>query len=317
MSVDEALKYIISMGVVPPPSRPRGSARRGAARRTALGIPLRPAQACEPNTAARSPRASRPDRHALRLGAPPARPRRRDLHRPARPRRPGAGGLRSGPRRDVRAPPSGCATSSSLRVTGKVRRRPEGTVNPDLASGEVEVLAHEIEILNPSLTPPFQIDDEQPAEKRAARVPLPRPAAPADAAQPAAAPPRGDGGAALPRRARLHRHRDADALQVDARRRARLPGALARAPRPVLRAAAVAAALQADADGRGLRPLLPDRQVLPRRGPARRPPARVHADRHRDLVPRRGRDPRADGRLVRSVFKEVLGVDAARTRSRA
>jgi aspartyl-tRNA synthetase len=58
-----------------------------------------------------------------------------------------------------------------------------------------------------------------------------------------------------------------------------------RARRPVLRAAAVAAAVQAAADGGRLRPLLPDHQVLPRRGPARRPPARIHPDRHRDLVP--------------------------------
>jgi aspartyl-tRNA synthetase len=47
-----------------------------------------------------------------------------------------------------------------LRIVGKVRRRPEGTVNPELRSGEVEVLAHEVEILNPSLPPPFQLDDE-------------------------------------------------------------------------------------------------------------------------------------------------------------
>jgi aspartyl-tRNA synthetase len=47
-----------------------------------------------------------------------------------------------------------------LKVTGVVRRRPEGTVNPNIASGEIEVLAHEIEILNPSLTPPFQLDEE-------------------------------------------------------------------------------------------------------------------------------------------------------------
>ncbi|HXZ54589.1 MAG TPA: aspartate--tRNA ligase [Burkholderiales bacterium] len=47
-----------------------------------------------------------------------------------------------------------------LKVTGVVRRRPEGTVNPNIASGEVEVLAHDIEILNPSLTPPFQLDEE-------------------------------------------------------------------------------------------------------------------------------------------------------------
>src|SRR3954467_1045533 len=42
-----------------------------------------------------------------------------------------------------------------LKVTGLVRRRPEGTVNPTLLSGEVEVLAHQLEILNPSVTPPF------------------------------------------------------------------------------------------------------------------------------------------------------------------
>ncbi|HSD60472.1 MAG TPA: aspartate--tRNA ligase, partial [Burkholderiales bacterium] len=47
-----------------------------------------------------------------------------------------------------------------LRVTGKVRERPAGTVNPNLVSGEIEVLAKGIEILNPSLTPPFQLDDE-------------------------------------------------------------------------------------------------------------------------------------------------------------
>ena len=52
-----------------------------------------------------------------------------------------------------------------LRVTGKVRRRPAGTVNPELPTGEVEVLAHEVEILNPSATPPFQLDEENLAEE--------------------------------------------------------------------------------------------------------------------------------------------------------
>ncbi len=51
-----------------------------------------------------------------------------------------------------------------LKITGKVRRRPEGTVNAGLASGEVEVLVHEVEILNPSATPPFQIDEENLSE---------------------------------------------------------------------------------------------------------------------------------------------------------
>jgi len=51
-----------------------------------------------------------------------------------------------------------------LKVTGKVRRRPQGTVNPNLRSGEVELLAHEVEVLNPSVTPPFQLDDENLSE---------------------------------------------------------------------------------------------------------------------------------------------------------
>ena len=48
-----------------------------------------------------------------------------------------------------------------IRVSGLVRARPEGTVNPNLVSGEIEVLAHEIEILNASPTPPFPLDDSE------------------------------------------------------------------------------------------------------------------------------------------------------------
>jgi aspartyl-tRNA synthetase len=43
-----------------------------------------------------------------------------------------------------------------VSVTGKVAQRPEGTVNPKLATGEIEVRARRVEILNKSLTPPFQ-----------------------------------------------------------------------------------------------------------------------------------------------------------------
>src|SRR4030095_11455123 len=64
---------------------------------------------------------------------------------------------------------------------------------------------------------------------------------------------------------------------------------------PVLSAATVAADLQAAADDERLRSLLPDRALLPRRGPARRAPAGVHAARHRDFVPQPGTDHPDDG----------------------
>jgi aspartyl-tRNA synthetase len=49
-------------------------------------------------------------------------------------------------------------------VTGAVRLRPEGGANPNLVSGEIEVLAHEMELLNTAQTPPFPLDDENPSE---------------------------------------------------------------------------------------------------------------------------------------------------------
>src|SRR5690348_9922796 len=51
-----------------------------------------------------------------------------------------------------------------LKVSGLVRHRPEGTVNPNLVSGEIEVLIHSLEILNASLPPPFLMDDEHLSE---------------------------------------------------------------------------------------------------------------------------------------------------------
>src|SRR2546426_3435027 len=51
-----------------------------------------------------------------------------------------------------------------LKVVGLVRPRPAGTENANLTSGKVEVLAHELEVLNPSVTPPFQLDDENLSE---------------------------------------------------------------------------------------------------------------------------------------------------------
>lgn len=51
-----------------------------------------------------------------------------------------------------------------LRISGRVRRRPEGTANENLGSGQVEVLAHDIEVLNTAKTPPFQLDEDDVGE---------------------------------------------------------------------------------------------------------------------------------------------------------
>ncbi|MCG5548371.1 aspartate--tRNA ligase [Halorhodospira halochloris] len=48
-----------------------------------------------------------------------------------------------------------------LRITGRVRHRPEGTENPDLFSGRIEVLGREVEVLNTAKTPPFQLDEHE------------------------------------------------------------------------------------------------------------------------------------------------------------
>ncbi len=47
-----------------------------------------------------------------------------------------------------------------IQIKGLVRARPEGTTNEGLKSGKIEVLCHELTVLNPSVTPPFQLDDE-------------------------------------------------------------------------------------------------------------------------------------------------------------
>ena len=51
-----------------------------------------------------------------------------------------------------------------IKVIGKVRLRPEGTANSNIKSGAIEVLCHAMEILNPSVTPPFQLDDDNLSE---------------------------------------------------------------------------------------------------------------------------------------------------------
>ncbi len=51
-----------------------------------------------------------------------------------------------------------------IKITGVVRARPAGTENAGLTSGKIEILAHSLEVLNASVTPPFQIDDDNLSE---------------------------------------------------------------------------------------------------------------------------------------------------------
>ena len=138
-------------------------------------------------------------------------------------------------------------------VVGKVVMRDKDKVNPNIKTGRIEVIAREIYVLNDARTPPFEIDAQGRERRGAFEIPLPRSAPREDARQHKAAPPRRHSGPPLPGRARLLRDRNADDDQDDSRRRARLHRAEPARRRELLRLAAVAADIQATADGRGLR----------------------------------------------------------------
>ena len=116
-----------------------------------------------------------------------------------------------------------------ITVAGEVVRREEGTVNPKIPTGEIELSARDVERLAESETPPFPLDDDSGVDeairlrhrmldlrREPMRDAIDRP--PHDHA----------GDARLPQRARLPRHRDADPHALHARGRARLPR-----PRPL------------------------------------------------------------------------------------
>jgi len=67
-------------------------------------------------------------------------------------------------RADTFAVAEGLRNEFCIKVIGLVRARPEGTVNDQIPSGRIEVLAHSVEVLNPSVTPPFQLDDDNLSE---------------------------------------------------------------------------------------------------------------------------------------------------------
>ena len=153
-----------------------------------------------------------------------------------------------------------------IQARGTVVRRTPETVNPAMATGEIEVQTTELQILSRSTPLPFQLDEEGVDETLRHPLPLARPAARADAAQH-----QGAGEARLDHPLRdggrgLRRHRDADHGEADAGGRARLPGPDAPPARPLLRAAPEPADLQAAARHLRLRALLPDRPLLSGRG---------------------------------------------------
>ncbi|MDP1741821.1 aspartate--tRNA ligase [Polaromonas sp.] len=67
-------------------------------------------------------------------------------------------------RADMFATAEGVRNEFCVQIKGLVRARPEGTVNEALKSGKIEVLCHELIVLNPSVTPPFQLDDDNLSE---------------------------------------------------------------------------------------------------------------------------------------------------------
>ena len=67
-------------------------------------------------------------------------------------------------RADMFKAAEGVRNEFCVQIKGLVRARPEGTVNDNLKSGKIEVLCHELTVLNPSVTPPFQLDDDNLSE---------------------------------------------------------------------------------------------------------------------------------------------------------
>ncbi|WP_175829503.1 aspartate--tRNA ligase [Burkholderia cepacia] len=67
-------------------------------------------------------------------------------------------------RAEMFATAEGVRNEFCVQIKGLVRNRPDGTVNAGLKSGKIEVLCHELNVLNASVTPPFQLDDDNLSE---------------------------------------------------------------------------------------------------------------------------------------------------------
>ena len=244
--------------------------------------------------------------------AAPARPRRRGLHRPARRQRRGAGRV---PRRGRGLARARLRAEFCVQVTGEVRRRPAGNENPDLPTGEVEVAVSELRgagRVRPAAVP----DRGRRGAQRGRPAALPLPGHPAGrdgrrAARSGRRPPTWSAtccaahGFVYVETPYLTRSTPEGATG--------LPGPGPAAAGQLVRAAPVAAAVQAAADGGRPGAVLPAGPLLPRRGLPGRPAARVHPDRPRDDLRhpggRRRRSPRTwSGRL----WAEIAGYQVPR-----
>ena len=188
------------------------------------------------------------------------------------------------------------------RSPARSRARPEGNVNPDLATGEIEVVADRASRCS---TPPRRCRSRSTSTSRSARRRGCSTATSTCAARPR---PRRSGCAARSTRPPATCCDAHDFVEIETPTLTRSTPEGARdflvparlQPGHLVRAAAVAAAVQAAADGRRHGALLPDRPLLPRRGLPRRPAAGVHPARHRDELRRPGRRHRARPRTCSS-----------------
>ena len=203
-----------------------------------------------------------------------------------------------------------------LRIEGSVLARSPETVNPAIETGEIEVEARQAEVLGPAEPLPFTVfpEEDAPEESRLQYrfLDLRRSRMHENVVL------RSTIIASLRERMQRHGFLELQTPTLTASSpegAARLPRSLPGASGQVLRAAAGAAAVQAAADGRRLRPLLPDRPLLPRRGRPRGPLAgRVLPTRYRDELRRAGGRLRGGrGRAARAVHRSAAGVgdDAA------
>ena len=241
-----------------------------------------------------------------RLGRAPPRPRRARLRRPPRPH--GHHAARDQPRAARRGGRARARDPQRVRPPRRGDARRPHARRPSTRTcrrARSSCRSTTLEIVCRSTPLPFQLDEENVDETLRLRyrwLDLRR-----EKLQRNIAPARADGRDHPPRDGgrRLPRHPDADPLQADARGRARLRRPEPPAAGPLLRAAAEPADPQAADDGGRLRPLLPDRDLLPGRGSPRRPRAGDHAARRRDVVPRPGVPVRADGADVRAHLARV------------